>query len=82
VINTTRDELRDALAKRAKAESALEEARAATSRARALLESIVREGEKLDAAELRAAEALADKFRDSIAAGASKRPGRRVMAEY
>lgn len=71
VSTGARESLKAAHDARDRAQRAYEAASAATGRARALLESIVRHGEALDAVELRAAEALADRFRDSIAAGAA-----------
>jgi hypothetical protein len=53
------------------AERKLTAAAAAIGRARPLLEQIVREGERLDADDRRDAEALADKLREVISAGAS-----------
>jgi hypothetical protein len=71
VSDNAREALRAALGDRQAAEVALTASRATTSRARAMLEEIVREGERLDADGRRAAEALEDKIRDAIAAGAS-----------
>jgi hypothetical protein len=66
-----RESLRAAHASRAKAEGALEAARAAAGRARGLLEAVILDSEALDASELRAAENVADRFREAISTGAA-----------
>jgi hypothetical protein len=73
--NNAREALQHAQGNLAAAEAALQAARATTSRARAMLEEIVREGERLEADGRRAADALADKIRGAIAAGASPPAG-------
>jgi hypothetical protein len=70
VSNNAREALRHAQGNLAAAEAALQAARATTSRARAMLEEIVREGERLEADGRRAADALADKIRGAIDCGA------------
>jgi hypothetical protein len=76
MTNTARNELRDALARRAAAESAQVdaerlhlEAAAATGRALSLLEAIVLEGETLDHLERREAEARLEKVREAVRTG-------------
>lgn len=70
VSNNAREALRHAQGNLAAAEAALQAASATTSRARAMLEEIVREGERLEADGRRAADALEDKIRGAIEAGA------------
>jgi hypothetical protein len=80
MTNTARNELRDALARRAAAESAQVDAErlhleaaaaaaAATGRALSLLEAIVLEGETLDHLERREAEARLEKVREAVRTG-------------
>jgi hypothetical protein len=69
MINTARDELRDALAQRETAESALESARQASARGRALIETITRQVEDIEAASVRAASSMAAEMRAAIAGG-------------
>jgi hypothetical protein len=69
MINETRDELRDALAQRETAESALESARQASARGRALIEAITRQVDDLEAASVRVASSLATEMKAAIAAG-------------
>ena len=71
VSSNAREALRNSQGNLAAAEAALQAARDTTSRARAMLEEIVREGEQLEADGRRAAEALEDKIRAAIAAGDS-----------
>jgi hypothetical protein len=70
-----REALRNAQGNLVAAEVALTAARATTGRARAMLEEIVRESERLDAEARRAADALADKIRSAIEAGAAPPAG-------
>ena len=70
-----REALRNAQGNLVAAEVALTAARATTGRARAMLEEIVRESERLDADARRAADALADKIRGAIEAGAAPPAG-------
>jgi hypothetical protein len=69
MINKERDELRRALGRRAAAESALESARAATDRARAFLEEVVRLFEDHEAASMRASSSLVEEMKAAIASG-------------
>jgi golgin subfamily B member 1 len=68
--NESREALRVALGDREAAEAALAHARETADRARSILEEVVREGERLDAIERRAADALADNMRSSLVSGA------------
>jgi hypothetical protein len=69
MINKERDELRRALGRREAAESALESARAATDRARAFLEEVVRLFEDHEAASMRASSSLVEEMKAAIASG-------------
>ena len=69
MINTARDELRDALARRATAEGALESARQASARGRALIETIAREIEAVEEASMRTSSSLAAEMRAAITRG-------------
>ena len=69
--NKERDELRRALGRRTAAESALELARAATDRARAFLEEVVRLFEDHEAASMRASSSLVEEMKAAIASGGS-----------
>ena len=69
--NTARDGLRAALAQRDAAESALESARQASARGRALIETITRQVEELDAASVRVASSMAAEMRAVIAGGST-----------
>ena len=71
MINKERDELRRALGRRTAAESALESARAATDRARAFLEEVVRLFEDHEAASMRASSSLVEEMKAAIASGGS-----------
>jgi hypothetical protein len=71
MINKERDELRDALAQRETAESALESARAATNRARDLVEELTRQVESAAADEKRISWSAADRLKASLRSGAS-----------
>ena len=75
VSDNAREAVRAALGDRQAAEAALTAARETTTRARAMLEQVVREGERLDADGRHAADALADRIRGAIAAGASPPAG-------
>jgi hypothetical protein len=70
MTNIARNELRAALARRTAAESAFELAQAATDRARALLEQIVREGEDREAADKRISSTLAADMKAALLASA------------
>jgi DNA repair exonuclease SbcCD ATPase subunit len=69
--NTARDGLRAALAQRDAAESALESAHQASARGRALIETITRQVEELDAASVRVASSMAAEMRAVIAGGST-----------
>jgi hypothetical protein len=64
-----RKELRDALAQRATAESALEQARQASARGRALIEAVTRQIEDSEAASIRASSLLAANMKAAVASG-------------
>jgi hypothetical protein len=66
-----REALRSAQGNLAAAEVALNAARATTGRAREILEAIIRESERLDATERRAAEVIEDQMRASLMSGAA-----------
>jgi hypothetical protein len=67
--NEAREVLRNALGDRAAAEAALGHARETADRARSILEEVVRESERLDAVERRAAEAVENQLRDALRLG-------------
>jgi hypothetical protein len=69
MINTARNELRDALARRVTAEGALESARQASARGRALIETIAREIEAVEEASMRTSSSLAAEMRAAITRG-------------
>ena len=71
MINKERDELRRALGRRTAAESALESARAATGRARDLVEEITRQVEDAAADEKRVSWAAQDRLKAALRSGAS-----------
>jgi hypothetical protein len=71
MINKERDELRRAHGRRAAAESALESARAATDRARGLVEDITRQLEDIAADEKRVSWAAQDRLKAALRSGAS-----------
>jgi hypothetical protein len=71
MINKERDELRRALGRRTAAESALESARAATNRARDLVEEITRQVEDAAADEKRVSWAAQDRLKAALRSGAS-----------
>jgi hypothetical protein len=75
VLNNEREALRHAQGNLQAAEAALTAARDTAGRARLMLEDVVREGERLEADGRRAAEALEDKIRGAIAAGAAPPAG-------
>jgi hypothetical protein len=68
-MTDAREELREAHAALAKAETGLDEAQGASSRARGVLAELVREGERLDAVEREETERHADAIREAIASG-------------
>jgi hypothetical protein len=67
--NEAREALRAALGDREPAEAALAHARETADRARSILEEVVRESERLDAVERRAAEAVENQLRDALRLG-------------
>ena len=69
VTNRPREALRQALAERAEAERKLEASRAATWKARSLLETIMREAEDHASAEMRSSTLLADRMKDALKKG-------------
>jgi hypothetical protein len=69
--NEARSALRVALGDRDAASTALAHARETAGRAGSILEEIVRESEKLDATERRAAEAIAENMRGAVLTGAA-----------
>ena len=69
LTNTVRDELRDTLARLATAEGALESARQASARGRALIETIAREIEAVEEASMRTSSSLAAEMKAAIASG-------------
>jgi hypothetical protein len=69
MINTARNELRDALARRVTAEGALESARQASARGRALIETIAGEIEAVEEASMRTSSSLAAEMRAAITRG-------------
>jgi hypothetical protein len=71
MINKERDELRRALGRRTAAESALELSRAATGRARDLVEEITRQVEDAAADEKRVSWAAQDRLKAALRSGAS-----------
>jgi hypothetical protein len=71
MINKERDELRRALAQRETAESALESARAATNRARDLVEDLTRQLEDAAADAARVSWAAQDRLKVALRSGAS-----------
>src|ERR1700733_8654705 len=79
MISKERDELRRTLGRRLAAESALESARAATNRARDLVEEITRQGEDAAEEEKRVSWAAQDRLKAALRSGAS--PGDFVAAE-
>jgi hypothetical protein len=71
LVIEAREALGNAHAARAKAESGLESARAATTRARALLEGITRQIEDHEASEIRASTSLTAEIKSSLMTGAT-----------
>jgi hypothetical protein len=71
MISKERDELRRALGRRLAAESALESARAATNRARDLIEEIARQVEDAAEDEKRVSWAAQDRLKAALRSGAS-----------
>ena len=69
MISKERDQLRDALAQRETAESALESARQASARGRELIGTIVREIEAVEEASMRTSSSLAAEMRAAITRG-------------
>jgi hypothetical protein len=69
MINTARDELRGALARREMAESARDSTRQATARARAHLEEVIRQAEAIEADEMRVERERLDDMKRAFAAG-------------
>jgi hypothetical protein len=69
MINTGRDELRHALARRTAAENALESARQASAKGRELIEKITRQAEDIEADSMREAEKIAVEMKAAILSG-------------